>query len=333
MKIKIEFDEENSKESKRMKKEDGRCEGAVDQTESGNEGKEGMDEKEGIIAMNNGMGEEEIGCRKFDEKNQMLNTGVINGNCEAEERVDCIEGVGGNVVDKTDENTKRGEENGHESKEEKEDKGGLGAVSRTDQVKEQEMIERKDKEDVVEKSDGKDEIVEESGRESKNESDRNCGTGSEKEQRFNGVYESSKKENEIKKGGRMVGMYEEQKTAHTANKVNDMDGDNDLQRLQRMQDQFLQKEEPVTANSVIIRNLDHTITKQMLIKHLHACGTIKSVEIPQMRKAGQSKQVAKNYAFVEFMTRSSVDIAVDLNKKLVINGKRVSIGRKKVFNK
>lgn len=310
MKIKVEFDEENSKESKRMKKEDGRREGAVDQTESGNEG---MDEKEGIITMDDSMREEEIGCRKFDGKNQALNTELINmnENCEAEERVDCVEEVG-----ERDENTKRGEEG-------KGDKGRLGAVFRIDQVKEQEMIE----------SDGKDEVVEESGRESKTESDRNFGTGSEKEHGLNGMAENSKKEDEIKKDGRVVGAYKEQETAHTADKVSDTDEDNDLQRLQRMQDQFLQKEEPVTANSVIIRNLDHTITRQVLIKHLHACGTIKSVEIPQVRKAGQSKQITKNYAFVEFMNRSSVDIAMSLNNKLVINGKRVSIGRKKVFNK
>ncbi|ELA46060.1 hypothetical protein VCUG_02451 [Vavraia culicis subsp. floridensis] len=330
MKIKVEFDEENSKESKRMKKEDGRREGAVDQTESGNEG---MDEKEGIITMDDSMREEEIGCRKFDGKNQALNTELINmnGNCEAEERVDCVEEVG-----ERDENTKRGEEG-------KGDKGRLGAVFRIDQVKEQEMIEsdRKDevveesdeKDEVVEESDRKDEVVEESGRESKTESDRNFETGSEKEHGLNGMAENSKKEDEIKKDGRVVGAYKEQETAHTADKVSDTDEDNDLQRLQRMQDQFLQKEEPVTANSVIIRNLDHTITRQVLIKHLHACGTIKSVEIPQVRKAGQSKQITKNYAFVEFMNRSSVDIAMSLNNKLVINGKRVSIGRKKVFNK
>ncbi|ELQ75490.1 Splicing factor RNPS1, SR protein superfamily, partial [Trachipleistophora hominis] len=115
-----------------------------------------------------------------------------------------------------------------------------------------------------------------------------------------------------------------------AGKINDMKEDNDLERLQRMQDQFLQKDEPVTANSVIVRNLDHTITKQVLIKHLHACGTIKSVEIPQARKSGQP---TKNYAFVEFMNRSGVNIAMSLNNKLVINGRRLSISRKKVFNK
>lgn len=104
---------------------------------------------------------------------------------------------------------------------------------------------------------------------------------------------------------------------------NDNEHISDYARLERMHNEMFRNDDQTIANTVIVKCLPSSITKEVLARHFHGCGSIRSIHL-HVKQHG-------TYAFVEFARQESVGMAMGMNGKVVIDGRRVVISRKKVF--
>ncbi|KAM0673443.1 hypothetical protein GVAV_003136 [Gurleya vavrai] len=109
--------------------------------------------------------------------------------------------------------------------------------------------------------------------------------------------------------------------------------EDDIKKLREMQQQKVDQIDHKIENSISIKNLDYTTTKNDLQCHFKSCGSVKNTTILYDHK----KKII-TAAYIEFKTNNGAVLALSLNNSL-LKGKCIVVKKKaapqikKLFNK
>ncbi|KMV66707.1 putative RNA-binding protein [Encephalitozoon cuniculi EcunIII-L] len=103
-----------------------------------------------------------------------------------------------------------------------------------------------------------------------------------------------------------------------------MEGESDIERLQRMQQSYLgAQEKPVS--SVYVKNLDTSVTNSDIAAHFRSCGNMSGINVVNPKNS-------KKYAVIDFTSERSVEMSLLFNGS-VLKGKKIVVQKKREADK